>query len=257
MEGHVRARSVQHHCHYSGPHGLNKVARQTPRRHLRRADDCPCLEARPNEAEIGPALVAVAEAEVAEPVERAGGRAVVTDPDLPSGSDRIAAALAEADPDRKYRYVVNLQGDLPLMDPASIRTCLAPLADQEIDIATLAAEIDDEAEVSSADVVKVIADLAGVDGYTMANDFVRQLPKNAKPPFWHHIGIYAYRRDSLERFVSLPVSDRERERKLEQMRALDNAMTIAVSRVDTIPFGVDTPADLERARTEITRLTGN
>jgi 3-deoxy-manno-octulosonate cytidylyltransferase (CMP-KDO synthetase) len=208
------------------------------------------------EAAIGPVLVAAAEPEIVGPVERAGGRAVLTDPDLPSGSDRIAAALAMIDPQRTYTYVVNLQGDLPLMDPASIRKCLAPLCDETVDIATLAAAIDDPHEVTSPDVVKVIADLSGAEKYTMAKDFVRIPPPGARPPFWHHIGIYAYQRSALERFVALPVSQRERDRRLEQMRAMDNAMTIAVSRVDTIPFGVDTPADLERARAEIARMTG-
>ena len=114
-----------------------------------------------------------------------------------------------------------------------------------------AAEITDQEEVASPDVVKAITAFGlGLD-VAVARDFVRQVPPGAVGPFWHHIGIYAYRREALEKFVSLPVSPRERDRKLEQMRAMDNAMPIAVVRVDTVPFGVDTPADLERARREI------
>ncbi len=202
-------------------------------------------------ANVGPVLVAAAEQEIVDVVVAAGGEAVLTDPELPSGSDRIAAALALRDPDRRFRFVINLQGDLPLMDPVSIRRCLAPLADERIDIATLAAKITDPHEITTPDVVKAIADLETDAGYALADDFVRQVPDAAAGPFWHHIGIYAYRRSALERFVALPVSQRERDRRLEQMRAMDNAMPIAVVRVDTIPFGVDTPADLDRARLEI------
>lgn len=205
------------------------------------------------EAEVGPVLVAAAEQEIVDVVLAAGGEAVLTDPDLPSGSDRIAAALKSRDPDRHYRFVINLQGDLPLMDPQSIRRCLAPLANNEIQISTLAAEITDDEEVANRDVVKAIAEWGTGASFAMARDFVRRLPAGAVGPFWHHIGIYAYRRSALEEFVALPVSARERARKLEQMRALDNAMPIAVVRVDTIPFGVDTPADLSRARREIGR----
>ena len=203
------------------------------------------------EAAVGPVLVAVAEQELADVVKAAGGDAVVTDPDLPSGSDRIFAALKARDPDRQFRFIVNLQGDLPLMDPHSIRRCLAPLASHEMQISTLAAEITDRQEVANPDVVKAIADFASGSDVAVARDFLRQLPRDAPGPFWHHIGIYAYRREALEAFVGLPVSPRERERKLEQMRAMDNGMPIAVVRVDTIPFGVDTPADLDRARREM------
>ena len=205
-------------------------------------------------ANIGPVLVAAAEQEIVDCVKSAGGDAMLTDPDLPSGSDRIAAALQSTDATGKYRYIINLQGDLPLIEPASIRACLMPLADPSVQIATLTAEIEDPAEITSTDVVKVIAEFPDGADATMASDFVRVLPDDARPPHWHHIGIYGYRREALERFVSLPVSARERERRLEQMRALDNGMSIGVTRVDTIPFGVDTPADLERARTEFAAL---
>ena len=209
------------------------------------------------EADIGPVLVAAAEAEVVDAVLAAGGDAVLTDPGLPSGSDRISAALQARDPDRKYLFVVNLQGDLPLMDPAFISRCLGPLANDDVQISTLAAEITDPEEITSPDVVKAIADFEHNSDYAIATDFVRRLPENAAGPFWHHIGLYAYRREALERFVVLAVSERERARKLEQMRAMDNAMPIAIVRVDTIPFGVDTRADLSRARREIGGLTLN
>lgn len=207
------------------------------------------------QAKAGTVLVAAAEPEIVEAVKAVGGDAVVTDPDLPSGSDRIYAALQAHDPDGRFRFIINLQGDLPLMDPASIRCCLAPLSQENIQISTLAAEITDAAEVTSPDVVKAIVDFDESGAYAIAGDFVRQVPPGAPGPFWHHIGLYAYRREALEKFVALPVSPRERERKLEQMRAMDNSMPVAVVRVDTIPFGVDTPADLNRARREIGRAT--
>ena len=197
-----------------------------------------------------------AEQEIVDVVTEAGGDAVMTDPDLPSGSDRIFAALQARDPGGQFRFIVNLQGDLPLMDPHSIRRCLAPLASNEMQISTLVAEIADREEVASPDVVKAIADFAAGSDVAIARDFVRRMPEEAPGPFWHHIGIYAYRREALDTFVGLPVSPRESERKLEQLRAMDNGIPIAVVRVDTIPFGVDTPADLERARREIGEMPG-
>ncbi|MGI9463377.1 MAG: 3-deoxy-manno-octulosonate cytidylyltransferase [Aestuariivirgaceae bacterium] len=205
------------------------------------------------EAAVGPVLVAAAESEIVTAVTQAGGDAVLTDPDLASGSDRIAAALAQRDPGGRYRFVINLQGDLPLIDPGAVRRCLAALASPDIQISTLAARITDDAEIANPDIVKALADLEGQD-LARADDFVRHLPDQAVAPFWHHIGIYGYRRDALDDFVKLPVSRHEKERRLEQMRAMDNGMTIAVARVDSIPFGVDTPADLDRARREIGAL---
>ncbi len=202
---------------------------------------------RAREADAGPVLVAAAEEAIAEAVQAAGGEVVLTDPDLPSGSDRIAAALAVHDPQRRYGIVVNLQGDLPTIEPADIRRCVEALRDTGADIATLAAEIRDPEEAANPNVVKAIAPLDR-EPVALAQDFVRKLPENAEGPFFHHVGIYAYRRPALERFVSLPPSKRERERKLEQMRALDNGMTIAVARVEHAPFGVDAPEDLERVR---------
>lgn len=200
------------------------------------------------EAKVGQVLVAVAENEIAEVVRAHGGDAIVTDPNLPSGSDRVAAALALRDPRGKYEYVLNLQGDLPVIDPLAIQRCLAGLLNETVDISTIAAPIADQADVANPNIVKAIAPLNGEREVAFARDFVRRIGPEHQPPYWHHIGLYAYRRAALERFVALPVSPREEERRLEQMRALDNGMKIAVVRVDTVPLGVDTAAELEIAR---------
>lgn len=200
------------------------------------------------EAKVGQVLVAVAENEIAEVVRAHGGDAIVTDPNLPSGSDRIAAALRMRDPRGKYEFVLNLQGDLPVIDPLAIQRCLAGLVNETVDISTIAAPITDPADVANPNIVKAIAPLNGEREVAFARDFVRHIGPEHQPPYWHHIGLYAYRREALERFVALPVSEREAERRLEQMRALDNGMKIAVVRVDTVPLGVDTAAELEIAR---------
>ena len=199
-------------------------------------------------ANIGHVLVAAAENAIADAIRSAGGDAMVTEPRLPSGSDRIAAALALRDSAKRFDYVVNLQGDLPTIDPLAVQRCLAGLTNETVDIATIAAEIHDAADIANPNIVKAIAPLEGEREVAYARDFVRVVDADMKPPFWHHIGVYAYRRSALERFVKLPVSVREKERALEQMRALDNGMKIAVVKVDTVPLGVDTPADLEIAR---------
>jgi 3-deoxy-manno-octulosonate cytidylyltransferase (CMP-KDO synthetase) len=200
------------------------------------------------DANIGHVLVAAAENQIAEAIRKAGGDAITTEPRLPSGSDRIAAALELRDPQKRFQYVVNLQGDLPTVNPLSVRRCLAGLTNEAVDIATIAALITDEKDVANPNIVKAIAPLDGEREVAYARDFVRMVSSDMLAPFWHHIGIYAYRRSSLEKFVSLPVSARENERSLEQMRALDNQMKIAVVRVDEVPLGVDTPHDLEIAR---------
>lgn len=200
------------------------------------------------EANIGQVLVAAAELEIADAVRARGGDAIVTNPALPSGSDRIAEALSLRDPRRRFSYVVNLQGDLPTIDALSIRRCLAGLVNEAAAISTIAALIEREEDVANPNIVKAIAPLSDEREVAFARDFVRHAGPEHKPPFWHHIGVYAYRRPVLERFVSLPVSQREAERKLEQMRALDDGMRIAVVRVDTVPLGVDTPHELETAR---------
>lgn len=200
------------------------------------------------EAKVGQVLVAAAENEIAEVVKAHGGDAIVTDPNLPSGSDRIAAALRMRDSRGKYEFVLNLQGDLPVIDPLAIQRCLAGLTNEAVDISTIAAPIADPADVANPNIVKAIAPLSGEREVAFARDFVRRIGPEHAPPYWHHIGLYAYRREALERFVALPVSRREEERRLEQMRALDNGMKIAVVRVDTVPLGVDTAAELEIAR---------
>ena len=200
------------------------------------------------EANIGQVLVAAAEVEIADVIRAQGGDAIVTDPGLPSGSDRIAEALALRDPQHRFEYVVNLQGDLPTIDSLSIQRCLAGLTNELADISTIAAKIEHDADVANPNIVKAIAPLSDEREVAFARDFLRKVGPEHKAPFWHHIGVYAYKRPVLERFVSLPVSEREAERKLEQMRAMDNGMRIVVVRVDTVPLGVDTPAELEIAR---------
>ncbi|MBS0280687.1 MAG: 3-deoxy-manno-octulosonate cytidylyltransferase [Proteobacteria bacterium] len=199
-------------------------------------------------AGLGPVAVAAGEAEIAAAVEAAGGRAVLTDPGLPSGSDRIHAALEELDPDRRHDVVINLQGDLPALDPAQIRAVAAALADSGADIATLAAEIVDPAERDNPSVVKAVVAWDRDAKRGRALYFTRATAPAGEGPLFHHVGIYAYRRDALTRFVGLPPSPLEVREKLEQLRALEANMSIAVARVDSVPLSVDTQADLERAR---------
>jgi 3-deoxy-D-manno-octulosonate cytidylyltransferase len=195
---------------------------------------------------LGPVLVAADNAEIAETVVRAGGQAILTRPDHVSGSDRISEALAAFDPERRYDVVINLQGDLPMIDPAYIAASLAPLAEPAVDIATLAAPIARAETLSDPNVVKVGA-LPLPSGHLRALYFGRAADWD-KGPLYHHIGLYAYRRAALERFIALPPSPRERHEKLEQLRALENGMRIDVALVEKPAFGVNTPADLERAR---------
>ena len=201
-------------------------------------------------AGLGPVVVAAAEREIAETVKAAGGHAVLTDPALPSGSDRIAAALQKADPLGLFGVVVNLQGDLPTLPPEYLRICAEALVRADADIATLAAPIRSEEELKNPNVVKAVAPLSWQE-VALAEDFVRKLPEDYHGPAFHHIGIYAYRRKALERFIALPPSLRERQHKLEQLRALDAGMSIAVARVPQAPFGVDTPAELEHVRRQM------
>jgi 3-deoxy-manno-octulosonate cytidylyltransferase (CMP-KDO synthetase) len=196
-------------------------------------------------AGLGPVAVAAAEPQIVRAVEEAGGRAVLTDPDLPSGSDRIFAALKTLDPDGRHDVVVNLQGDLPALEADTIRAVVGALAGA--DIATLAAEIADPAERSNPAVVKAVVAWEPDGKKGRALYFTRCPAPSGEGPLFHHIGIYAYSRAALARFVSLPASPLERREKLEQLRALEANMRIAVARVDRVPLSVDTPADLERA----------
>ncbi len=202
-------------------------------------------------AEVGPVLVACAEEEIAAAVRAAGGTAVLTDPDLPSGSDRVEAALHEFDPSGRFDAVVNVQGDLPTIDPRSIKAALSLLSDGEVEIGTIAAVIRDEAEKSDPNVVKaVFAPHRAADGVMRGRAlyFSRSTVPAGEGALYHHIGLYTYRREALSRFVSLPPGLLEQRERLEQLRALENGMRIDVALVDTVPLGVDTPADLARAR---------
>ena len=199
-------------------------------------------------AEIGPVVVACAEPAIADAIEGAGGRAVLTRPDHPSGSDRIFEALQAIDPAGEHDAVVNLQGDLPTLDPALPARALALLADSGVDIGTLAAEIADPAERNDPSVVKAVVSQRPGETHGQALYFTRATAPSGEGPLWHHIGLYAYRREALARFVALPPSPLERRERLEQLRALEGGMRIEVAFVDTVPLGVDTPAQLEQAR---------
>ncbi|MCI4677511.1 3-deoxy-manno-octulosonate cytidylyltransferase [Rhodoblastus acidophilus] len=199
------------------------------------------------EAGIGPVLVAADGPEIAAAIRRAGGEAVVTDPGLPSGSDRIAAALQIHDPDRRFGVIVNLQGDLPTIDPGSVRAALAPLADNSVEIATLAARIARDEERTNPNVVKAVGSPLSPTRMR-ALYFTRATAPWGEGDLYHHIGLYAFRRAALERFVALAPSALEKREKLEQLRALEAGMRIDVEIVETVPLGVDTPEDLARAR---------
>ncbi|MBB4196894.1 3-deoxy-manno-octulosonate cytidylyltransferase [Rhodoblastus sphagnicola] len=199
------------------------------------------------EAGVGPVLVATDGEEIAGAVRAAGGEAVITDPDLPSGSDRIAAALRLYDPAKRFDIIVNLQGDLPTIDPASVRASLAPLADPGVDIATLAARIFRVEERTDSNVVKVVGSPLSATRQR-ALYFTRATAPWGEGDLYHHIGLYAYRRAALEKFVALAPSALEKREKLEQLRALEAGMRIDVEIVETVPLGVDSPHDLERAR---------
>lgn len=211
--------------------------------------------ARAMEAKLGRVVVAAAEEEIAAAVRDAGGEAVLTAPDLPSGSDRIWAALAAVDPDGLHDVIVNVQGDLPALDPALIRTAAHALIASGADISTLAAEITVEQERSDPNVVKAVIALPPGAHSGRALYFTRATAPSGAGPHFHHIGLYAYQRSALARFVALPPSPLELREKLEQLRALEAAMHIEVAVVDTIPHGVDTPADLEKARHALSNRT--
>jgi 3-deoxy-manno-octulosonate cytidylyltransferase (CMP-KDO synthetase) len=206
---------------------------------------------RAEEAEIGPVVVATDAREVAMAVEKAGGRAVLTRADHPSGSDRIFEALGQVDPQGSAKIVVNVQGDLPTLAPSAIAAALTPLTDAAVDIATLAAQITAAKERTDPNVVKVVGTPVS-PGRLRALYFTRASAPTGEGPLYHHIGLYAYRRPALERFVKLPPSPLERRERLEQLRALEAGMRIDVALVDGVPLGVDTPEDLETARAMLT-----
>jgi 3-deoxy-manno-octulosonate cytidylyltransferase (CMP-KDO synthetase) len=202
---------------------------------------------RAEEARIGRVAVATDTPEIAAAVQSHGGEAVMTRPDHPSGSDRIYEALKHLDPEGRADIVVNLQGDFPTISPDNIRAVLPPLADPEVDISTLASEIHTEEEDLAPSVVKAVGSPIG-PRRLRALYFTRATAPWGDGPRYHHIGLYAYRRAALERFVALPPSPLEQQEKLEQLRAMEAGMRIDVTIVDTVPRGVDTPDDLETAR---------
>jgi len=201
-------------------------------------------------AAIGPVVVACGDEAIAAVVERAGGRALLTDPALPTGSDRIRAALSVLDTGKAHDAVVNVQGDMPMLDPAAIRLALDALGETDADIATLAAEITNPAALASTSVNKVVAGFTDPARPARALYFSKAAVPWGEGPHYEHIGLYAYRRDALDRYVALPRGVLEQRERLEQLRALEAGMSICVSLIEPAQLGVqvDTPDDLARAR---------
>jgi 3-deoxy-manno-octulosonate cytidylyltransferase (CMP-KDO synthetase) len=206
---------------------------------------------RARQACIGPVAVACGDPAILAVVEALGVPAVLTDPALPSGSDRVHAALARLDPAGKHDVIINLQGDFPTLDPAALAEVMAPLADPLVDIGTLVTPIHTEAEARLPSVVKAACAFGPGQKVAPCLYFSRSLIPYGGGPLFHHVGIYAFRRAALERFVALPESPLEKSEKLEQLRALEAGMRIGCALVASGPFGVDTPPDLDRARREL------
>lgn len=202
-------------------------------------------------ADVGPVLVAAAEKEIAKAILDAGGKAVLTDPLLPSGSDRVYAAVQQVDPEESYDAVINMQGDIPTLDPTALHSVLAALCAAGTDMATLVTEIQHPADFDNPNVVKSVVAWPAKANHGRALYFTRARAPYGEGPLFHHVGIYAYTRPALAHFVTLPPSALERREKLEQLRALEAGMTIAVARVDRVPLSVDTPEDLRKARAEL------
>ncbi len=199
-------------------------------------------------AQAGPVIVAAGDQAIADAIAAEGGTAVMTDPDLPSGSDRVHAGAELYDPQGQYDVIVNVQGDLPTLDPKLVSAALRPLADPAIDIATVVARITLAEELTDPAVVKAALSLKPGASVGPTLYFSRNCIPSGPGDHYHHIGIYAFRRTALRRFVTLPPTVLELRERLEQLRALENGMRMAAAVEDTIPLGVDTPADLERAR---------
>ncbi len=200
---------------------------------------------------VGPVIVASGDRKIADLINQAGGTAVITDPNLPSGSDRVFEALEKFDPTSSFDVIINLQGDLPTIDPNIIQTAFKSLNNSLVDIGTLATEIKDNGEKEDPNIVKVAVSFPSGQTIGRAIYFSRAIVPAGEGSHYHHIGIYAYRREALKNFVALPESSLEKREKLEQLRALEAGMRIDVSLVDTFPDGVDTPADLERVRRKL------
>jgi len=203
---------------------------------------------RAREADIGEPVVACDHVEIFDTIKAHGAKAVMTATTHESGSDRIWEAIEKIDPDGAAGTIINVQGDLPAIDPTVIRQSLLPLENTDVHIATLAAEIVDETEKTNPNVVKAIGTPLS-ENRMRALYFSRVTAPYGDGPLYHHIGLYAYRREALKQFVSLPQSTLEKREKLEQLRALENGMRIDIELVDTVPHGVDTPEDLEKAKT--------
>ncbi|MBL8631333.1 MAG: 3-deoxy-manno-octulosonate cytidylyltransferase [Rhodospirillaceae bacterium] len=200
------------------------------------------------QANAGPVIVACGDQDIADTIRKAGGEAVMTDPDLPSGSDRVYAAAQSYDPSGKFDVIVNVQGDLPTLDPAIVAASTAPLANPQFDIGTPVALITKPEELNDIAVVKPAVVFKPGEKIAAALYFSRNLIPSGEGPAYHHIGVYSFRRDALKKFVSLQPTGLELRERLEQLRAIEHGMRIGAVLVDTIPLGVDTPADLDRAR---------
>ncbi len=199
-------------------------------------------------ANVGPVIVASADQDIIAVIQSFGGEGVLTDPALPTGTDRVKAAMDLYDPQGHYSHIINIQGDLPTLDPLLVRHALDPFQDPAVDMATLATPIEDPKELTDTNVVKIALSLQDEKTTGRALYFSRHLIPSGEGPHYHHIGLYAYTRECLTRYVSLPVHPLEVRERLEQLRALANGFRIDVKVVETeAPFGVDTPADLEKA----------
>ncbi|MBE9605808.1 3-deoxy-manno-octulosonate cytidylyltransferase [Acetobacteraceae bacterium H6797] len=199
------------------------------------------------EADVAPVVVATDTDEIAEAVRAVGGQAVMTKVGHPSGSDRIFEGLTRLDPDGLYDAVINVQGDLPTLTPHTIRATMELLRDRTVDIGTPVAEITHEEEKTASSVVKMVGSPLG-EGRFRCLYFTRATAPWGEGPLFHHIGLYAWRRAALARFISLPPSPLEQREKLEQLRALEDGMRIDAIEVAEVPLGVDTADDLSRAR---------
>lgn len=232
------------------------AARRLPGKPLAMIGDAPMIVQvwrRAVEAGVGPVAVAAGDAEIVAAVDAAGGLAVLTEPDLPSGSDRILAALAQLDPNHRYDTVINLQGDMPFVASAVLTACAELLAQEaSCDIATVVAPESGAADRSNPDVVKAVLAMGAGDRRGRALYFTRSTLWG-DGPVWRHIGVYGYRRAALERFTAAPPSPLERRESLEQLRALELGLSIWAAAVDAAPISVDTPADLAAARAQAAR----
>lgn len=206
------------------------------------------------ESSCGDVIVATSNIEIYDVVRSYGEKAIMTNPDHPSGSDRIFEALNIFDPNKQYKNIVNLQGDLPTIDPYLIKLTFQLIENnQDADISTLGGSINDEDELANPNVVKAYVEK--VDQTLYAKDFVRSPKGYNKEKLFHHLGVYGYKRRSLEKFIKTKQSKREQDLKLEQLRALDNGMSIVIDLINKIPIGVDTEDDLYNVRKELSNKT--